>query len=69
MERTPDRSMSLFTALVSATATALALDYVAHAEWGLTLVVIRRDALVGAGVFAFATIIIALIERTRNRNL
>jgi hypothetical protein len=57
--------MSLLTALASATATAFALDYMARAEWGLTLVVIRRDALVVAGVLAFATIVMAVIERKR----
>ena len=60
--------MSQFTALVSAIATAFALGYVAHAEWGVALVVIRRDALVVAGVLAFATIVKALIERNGNRN-
>ena len=61
--------MSLFTALASATATAFALDYMARTEWGLQLVVIRRDALVVAGVLAFATILKALIERKRNRDI
>ncbi len=69
MERTPDRSMSLFTALATATVTAVALDYIAHAEWGLTLVLIRRDALVVAGVLTLVTILRAVIERKRNRNL
>jgi hypothetical protein len=69
MERTPDRSMSLFTGLASATATAFALDYMVRAEWGLSLDVIRREALAVAGVLAFATIVKALIERKRNRDI
>ena len=69
MEGMPHRSMSLLTAFASAMATAFALDYMAHAEWGLSPVVIRRDALVVAGVLAVATIIKALIERKRNRDV
>ena len=61
--------MSLFTALATATVTAVALDYIAHAEWGLTLMVIRRDALVVAGALTLVTILRAVIEKKRNRNL
>ena len=61
--------MSLFTALATATVTAVALDYIAHAEWGLTLVVIWRDALVVAGALTLVTILRTVIEKKRNRNL
>ena len=61
--------MSLITALASATATAFALDYMARTEWGLTPVVIWRDALVVAGILAFATIVKILIEIKWNRDV
>jgi hypothetical protein len=54
MAKTPDKSMSLFTALASAAATAYALAYVAHAEWGLSRIVIREDAIGMAGLLGAA---------------
>ena len=60
--------MSLFTAIASATATAFALDYITHAEWGPPLIVIRRDALVIAGFVTLAMIIKALLQRKRKRD-
>jgi hypothetical protein len=39
------KSISLLTALASATATAYALAYVAHSEWGISRIRIREDAL------------------------
>jgi hypothetical protein len=42
MEKTPGRYMSSVTTIASASVTALALDYMTHAEWGLELVWIRR---------------------------
>jgi hypothetical protein len=45
-----DKTISLFTALTTAAATAFALEYMIHAEWGLHRVAIREDALGAAGV-------------------
>jgi hypothetical protein len=46
--------MSLLTALASATATAYALAYVAHSEWGLSRTRIREDALALAALVVVA---------------
>jgi hypothetical protein len=61
-----DRSMSLFTALASATVTAYALAYITHAEWGLRLVVVREDALGMAGVLG-VVIITKIFFRRKKR--
>jgi hypothetical protein len=60
--------MSLFAAIASAAATAFALDYITHAEWGLSLIVIRRDALVIAGFVTLAMITKALLQRKKKRD-
>jgi hypothetical protein len=57
--------MSLFTAIVSVTATAFPLDYVTHPEWGLSLIVIRRDDLDVAASITVVMIIMALLQRKR----
>jgi hypothetical protein len=54
MAKTPDRSMSLFTALASAAATAYALAYMAHTEWGMSRTVIREDAMAMVGLLVVA---------------
>jgi hypothetical protein len=66
MAETPDKSMSLFTALASAAATAYALAYVAHAEWGVSRIVIREDAIGMAGLLA-AAICVKVIFRRKNK--
>ena len=63
MSKTNGKSLSLFSALASAAATAYALDYVIHNEWGLSLITIRRDAMAAAGLLVFATIVKALVRR------
>ena len=45
-----DKSIGLFTALATAAATAFALEYMIHAEWGFRGVTIREDALGIAGL-------------------
>ena len=45
-----DKSVSLFTALATAAATAFALEYLIHAEWGFHRLAIREDALGAAGL-------------------
>jgi hypothetical protein len=54
MAKTPDRSMSLFTALASAAATAYALAYMAHTEWGMSRIAIREDAMAIVGLLVVA---------------
>jgi hypothetical protein len=66
MAKTPDNSMSLLTALVSAAATAYALAYMAHAEWGLSRIVIREDAIGMAGLLGIA-IIAKMVFRGKNK--
>jgi hypothetical protein len=66
MAKTPDKSMSLFTALASAAATAYALAYMAHAEWGLSRIVIREDAIGMAGLLGTA-IVAGIILRRKNK--
>jgi hypothetical protein len=63
MAKTPDNSMSLLTALASAAATAYALAYMAHAEWGLSRIVIREDAVGMAGVLGVAIIAKMVFQR------
>ena len=46
----PNKSMSLFTALASATVIAYAVAYVAHYEWHFSRVVVRTDALILAAM-------------------
>jgi hypothetical protein len=66
MAKTPDKSMSLFSALASAAATAYALAYVAHAEWGVSRIVIREDAIGMAGLLGVA-IAAKIILRRKNK--
>lgn len=66
MKKTPDNSMSLLTALASAAATAYALDYIAHAEWGFSRIVIREDAIGMAGLLA-AAIVAGIILRRKKK--
>ena len=60
-----DRSMSLFTALASATVTAYAVAYISHAEWGLKRIVIREDALGMAGVLGIAILTKIIFRRKK----
>jgi hypothetical protein len=65
MAKTPDKSMSLFTALASAAATAYALAYVAHAEWGLSRIVIREEAIGMAGLLGAAILTRIILGRKK----
>ncbi len=67
MEKTPDPSMSLMTALASAAATAYALAYMAHAEWGLSRLVIREDAMGMAGLLGVAIIAKMVFQRRKKK--
>jgi hypothetical protein len=67
MAKAPDKSMSLLTALASAAATAYALAYMAHAEWGLSRIVVREDAMGMAGLLA-VTIIARIVFRRKKRD-
>jgi hypothetical protein len=67
MTDTPDKSTGLLTAFVSAIATAYALAYVAHAEWGLRRVVIREEAMGMAAILAIAIIARMVFQRNRNK--
>jgi hypothetical protein len=66
MAKSPDKSMSLLTAVASAAATAYALAYVAHAEWGLSRIVIREDAMGMAGLLGVA-VIARIVFRRKNK--
>jgi hypothetical protein len=66
MAKPPDKSMSLFSALASAAATAYAVAYVAHAEWGVSRLVIREDAIGMAGLL-LAAICVKIIFQRRNK--
>ncbi len=46
--------MRLYLALASAIATAYALAYMAHADWGLSQIRIREDALAAVGLLVVA---------------
>jgi hypothetical protein len=65
MAETPDKSMSLLTALASAAATAYALAYMAHAEWGMSRIVIREDAVGMAGLLGAAIVARILLRRKK----
>jgi hypothetical protein len=67
MEKTPDPSISLMTALASAAATAYALAYITHAEWGLSRVVIREDAMGMAGLLGVAIIAKIVFQRRKKK--
>ena len=60
-----DQSVNLLSALASAAATAYALAYVAHSEWGFSSIKIREDALVLAVVLG-ATMTVRMLLRRRN---
>ena len=53
--------MSVLTALASAAATAYALAYVAHSEWGLSRIKIREDALALAALLGVALTVKTLL--------
>jgi hypothetical protein len=57
MRKPSDRSVNLLTSLASAAATAYALAYLAHSEWGFSRIRIREDALALAG---FLVIVLSL---------
>ena len=65
MANVPEKSMSLFTALASAAATAYALAFISHAEWGLRRIMIREDALGMAGVLGIAIIAKMIFRRKK----
>ncbi len=65
MSKTPDNSISLLAGLASAAATAYALAYMAHAEWGLSRVVIREDAVGLAGLLGVAIIAKMVFRRKK----
>jgi uncharacterized protein (DUF2342 family) len=66
MAKPLDQSMSLLTALASAAATAYALAYVAHAEWGISRVRIREDALALAAVLGITMMVKIVLKRRGN---
>jgi hypothetical protein len=59
--------MGILTALASAAATAYALAYVAHSEWGISRIRIREDALVLAALLAVAMTARIVLQRKRNK--
>jgi hypothetical protein len=65
MTENPGRSMRVLTALASATVTAYALAYITHAEWGLSRIVIREDALGMAGVLGIAIMARIILQRSK----
>jgi hypothetical protein len=67
MAKQPDQSMSLLTALASATATAYALAYVAHSEWGLSRMKIREDALALAALVGVAFTLKVVLRGKKNK--
>jgi hypothetical protein len=67
MARPPDQSMILLIALASAAATAYALAYVAHSEWGIARISIRRDALALAMLLGVALTVQTVRRRSKNR--
>jgi hypothetical protein len=66
MTKSPDRSMSLLTALASAAATAYALAYMAHVEWGLSRLIIREDAMGMAGLLGVVITAKMVFRRKKN---
>jgi hypothetical protein len=67
MAEPPDQSVSLLTALASAAATAYALAYVAHSEWGLSRIKIREDALALAALLGVALTVTTVLRRKKNK--
>jgi hypothetical protein len=67
MAEAPDKSMSLLTALASAAATAYALAYVAHSEWGISRIRIREDALVLAMLLGVGLTASIVLQRKKNK--
>jgi hypothetical protein len=63
----PDRSVNLLSALASAAATAYALAYVAHSEWGFSSLKIREDALALAVVLGAIMTARMLLRRRNNK--
>jgi hypothetical protein len=59
--------MSLLTALASAAATAYALAYVAHSEWGISRVQIREDALALAALLGVGLAAKIVLQRKNNK--
>ena len=66
MAKPPDRSLHLLTALASAAATAYALAYVAHSEWGLSVIRVREDALALAVLLGVAMTADILMRKRNN---
>jgi uncharacterized membrane protein YsdA (DUF1294 family) len=62
-----DRSVNLLSAFASADATAYALAYVAHSEWGLSRIRIREDALALAVLLGGAMTAKVLLRRKNNK--
>jgi formate hydrogenlyase subunit 3/multisubunit Na+/H+ antiporter MnhD subunit len=67
MAKPPDQSMSLFSALASAAATAYSLAYMAHSEWGISRTRIREDALVLAALLGVALTVNIVLQRKKNK--
>ena len=65
MAEPPDPSMRLLTALVSAAATAYALAYAAHCEWGISRSKIREDALMLALLLGVAMTVNIVLRRKK----
>jgi len=59
--------MSVLTALASAAATAYALAYVAHSEWGMSRIRIREDALALAAMLGVALTVNTLLGLKKNK--
>jgi len=67
MAEPPDQLMRLLTAFASAAATAYALAYVAHSEWGLSRINIREDALALATLLGVALTVKTWLRRKNNK--
>ena len=67
MAEPPDQSMRLLTAFASAAATAYALAYLAHSEWGVSRIDIREDALALAALLGVALTVKTWLRRKNNR--
>ena len=59
--------MGLYLALASAIATAYALAYIAHSDWGLSRITIREDALAVVGLLVVAMTVKIVFQGKKNR--
>jgi hypothetical protein len=68
MQNAQNTYISIVRLVAGAIVAAFFLDFMAHAELGFTLHVIRRDALIVAGLLAFAIIARELVDKKINTN-